>query len=143
VADSSAPGLGSGRVLISYAHEDPAHERQVLEFYEFLRAHGVDALIDVEVAGRPQYWPDWMSAQIRHGGYVLVIGSPGYRAAAEDRLPAQERRGVRWEARALKDAFYTNHAAARDRILSQCSCRAGRYRTFRTGCPPVQPPTTR
>jgi hypothetical protein len=52
-----------------------AHELQVLEFYEFLRADGVDALIDVEVAGRPRYWPDWMSAQIRPGGYVLVIGS--------------------------------------------------------------------
>ena len=104
-------------MLISYAHDDRAHEQQVLEFYEFLRVNGVDALIDVEVAVRPQYWPDWMSAQIRQGGYVLVIGSPEYRAAAEDRLPAQERKGVRWEARALKDAFYTNHAAARDRIL--------------------------
>jgi WD40 repeat protein len=93
------------------------HEAQVLQFYEFLRANGVDALIDAEVAGRPQYWPDWMSAQIRQGGCALVIGSPDYRAAAEDRLPAQERRGVRWEARMLKDAFYTNHAAARDRIL--------------------------
>ena len=111
----SAPG--SGRVLISYAHDDPAHEAQVLEFYEFLRANGVDALIDVEVAVRPQYWPDWMSAQIRQGGYVLVIGSPDYRGRAEDRLPAQERKGVRWEARALKDAFYSDHAAARDRIL--------------------------
>ena len=115
--DPAVPAPGSGRVLISYAHDDPAHEAQVLEFYEFLRAHGVDALIDVEVAVRPQYWPDWMSAQIRQGGYVLVIGSPDYRAAAEDRLPAQERKGVRWEARALKDAFYSDHAAARDRIL--------------------------
>jgi hypothetical protein len=104
-------------VLISYAHDDPAHEQQVLELYEFLRGQGVDALIDVEVAARPQYWPDWMSTQIRHGGYVLVIGSPDYRAAAEDRLPAQQRKGVRWEARALKDAFYTDQAAARDRIL--------------------------
>jgi WD40 repeat protein len=103
--------------MISYAHDDPAHEGQVLKFSEFLRANGVDALIDVEVAVRPQYWPDWMSTQIREGGYVLVIGSPEYRAAAEDRFPAQERKGVRWEARLLKDAFYTNHAAARDRIL--------------------------
>ena len=117
VEDPAVPAPGSGRVLISYAHDDPAHEAQVLEFYEFLRANGVDALIDVEVAVRPQYWPDWMSAQIRQGGYVLVIGSPDYRAAAEDRLPAQERKGVRWEARLLKDAFYSNHAAARDRIL--------------------------
>jgi len=66
---------------------------------------------------RPQYWPGWMSAQIRRDGYVLVIGSPDYKAAAEDRLPAQERKGVRWEAQALKDAFYSDHAAARDRIL--------------------------
>jgi hypothetical protein len=117
VEDPAVPAPGSGRVLISYAHDDPVHEAQVLEFSEFLRAHGVDALIDVEVAGRPQYWPDWMSAQMRQGGYVLVIGSPDYRAAAENRLPAQERRGVRWEARLLKDAFYFDHDAARDRIL--------------------------
>jgi len=64
----------------------------VLEFCEFLRANGVDALIDVEVAVRPQDWPDWMSDQIRQGGYVLVIGTPDYRAAAEDRLAAQERK---------------------------------------------------
>jgi hypothetical protein len=38
-------------------------------------------------------------------------------AAAEDRLPANERKGVRWEVRALKDVFYADHAAARDRIL--------------------------
>src|SRR5215218_8427942 len=83
--DPAVPAPGSGRVLISYAHDDPAHEARVLEFSEFLRAHGVDALIDVEVAVRPQYWPDWTSEQIRQGGYVLVIGSPDYRAAAEDR----------------------------------------------------------
>jgi hypothetical protein len=117
VEDPAAPAPDSGRVLISYAHDDPVHEAQVLQFYEFLRAHGVDALIDVEVAVRPQYWPDWMSAQLRQGGYVLVIGSPDYKAAAEDRLPAQERKGVRWEARALKDAFFSDHPAARDRIL--------------------------
>ena len=64
----------------------------MLEFCEFLRANGVDALIDVEVAVRPQDWPDWMSDQIRQGGYVLVIGTPDYRAAAEDRLAAQERK---------------------------------------------------
>jgi hypothetical protein len=77
VEDPAVPTPGLGRVLISYAHDDRAHEAQVLEFSEFLRAHGVDALIDVEAAGRPQYWPDWMSEQIRQGGYVLVIGSPG------------------------------------------------------------------
>ena len=73
----------SGRVLISYAHDDPAHQWQVLELYEFLRAHGVDALIDVEVAARPQYWPDWMSAQIRQGGYVRGL----VRTAAVVRRP--------------------------------------------------------
>ena len=37
VAGYSAPGLGSGRVLIFYAYDDPAHKGQVLEF---LRANG-------------------------------------------------------------------------------------------------------
>jgi hypothetical protein len=93
VEDPALLAPGSGRVLTSYAHDDQAHEGQVLEFYDFLRANGIDALIDAEVAVRPQYWPDWMSAQIRHGGYVLVIGSPDYRAAAEERLPPRNAKG--------------------------------------------------
>jgi hypothetical protein len=75
VEDPAVPAPRSGRVLISYAHDDPAHEAQVLQFYEFLRPHGVDALIDAEVAGRPQYWPDWMSAQIRQGGSGALISA--------------------------------------------------------------------
>ena len=47
--DPAVLAPGSSRVLISYAHDDPAHEGQVLEFSEFLRANGVDALIDVAV----------------------------------------------------------------------------------------------
>jgi hypothetical protein len=70
VEDPAVLAPGSGRVLISYAHNDRAHEQQVWKFSEFLRAHGVDTLIDVEVAGRRKYWPDWMRVQIRHGGYV-------------------------------------------------------------------------
>ena len=48
-----------------------------------MSANGVDALIDAEVAGRPQYWPDWMSAQIRQGGYVRGL----VRTAAVIRRP--------------------------------------------------------
>lgn len=72
-----------GQALISYAGDDAAHEAQVIAFCEFLRGHGVDALIDREVADRPQYWPDWMSWQIRTVRYILVIASPDYRAASQ------------------------------------------------------------
>jgi len=56
VEDLAVLAPGSGWVLISHAHDDRADEQYVLEFCEFLR----DALIDAEVAMRPQYWPDWM-----------------------------------------------------------------------------------
>lgn len=74
--DPTVPARGSGRVLIRYTHDDRAHE-QVLEFYKFLRANGVDARIDVEVAVRPQYWPGWMRAPIRHGGLCAGDRIPG------------------------------------------------------------------
>lgn len=115
--DFEAPTRGAPRVLISYAHDDLGHESQVHALYQLLRSYGIDAVIDLEAADRPQYWPDWMSRQIRENEFILVIGSPQYRQSAEGLLPADQRKGVRWEARMLKDLFYADEGAARNRIL--------------------------
>jgi hypothetical protein len=98
------------RVLISYAHEAegsaPGHVERVRRLWTFLRAHGVDARLDVLAANRQQDWPAWMDEQLREARFVLVVASPAYRKRAEGRAPAGEGRGVRWEARRLRDILY-------------------------------------
>ncbi|MDQ7802604.1 toll/interleukin-1 receptor domain-containing protein [Amycolatopsis sp. A133] len=118
--DSGAPGTRDGvsrpAVFLSYAREpdDPAHEESVLRLWTFLRSCGVDARLDLGEAGERRDWALWMAAQIREAGYVLVIASPAYRRSAEGRGQAHEERGVQWEARLIRDAFYADpHALNR------------------------------
>jgi len=53
------------RVLISYSHDNPAHETRVLAFADRLRADGIDAMIDLYVQSPPEGWPAWCDSQIR------------------------------------------------------------------------------
>jgi tetratricopeptide (TPR) repeat protein len=98
------------RVLISYAHDAeesaPGHVERVRRFWAFLRAHGIDAQLDVLAANRQQDWPAWMDGQLRAARFVLVVASPAYRQRAEGEAPDGEGRGVRWEARRLRDILY-------------------------------------
>ncbi|WP_198169468.1 CHAT domain-containing protein, partial [Herbidospora daliensis] len=106
------------RVFISYAHDDAAHAEQVRTLWAFLRANGVDARLDESAAREPQFWPDWMSAQIRDADFVLVIASAEYRRAADGNAPPTERRGVRWEAREVKHQFNRQADDAGKKFLS-------------------------
>ncbi|MGW4061365.1 toll/interleukin-1 receptor domain-containing protein [Amycolatopsis sp. NPDC004747] len=100
-------------VFLSYAREpgDPAHEEAVLRLWTFLRSCGVDARLDLGEASERRDWALWMAGQIRDADYVLVIASPAYRRSAEGRGDAHEERGVQWEARLIRDAFYADQHA--------------------------------
>ncbi len=80
MAEVEALTTGPGCVLTSYAHDGPGHQAQVLALYDFLRARGIDAVIDHEVADLPLYWPDWMSQQVREG--ARSDRRPAHRLAA-------------------------------------------------------------
>ncbi|MFI7430062.1 tetratricopeptide repeat protein [Micromonospora sp. NPDC049836] len=96
------------RVLISYAHGDPAHEEDVRRLWTLLRAEGVDARLDLAAASQRQFWPQWMSEQIRLARFVIVVGTPTYRERAEGRTTGPVGRGVRWEARQLQELLYAD-----------------------------------
>jgi NB-ARC domain len=49
-----------------------------------------------------------MADQIRAADHVLVIASPTYRKRAEGRSEPDVGRGVQWEARLIRDAYYSN-----------------------------------
>ena len=101
------------RVFISYAHEpgNSEHGEVVRAFWEFLRSHGIDAHIDLIAAEQRQDWALWMADEIRAADYVLVIASPTYRERAEGHSDPAVGKGVQWEARLIRDAFYDNQHA--------------------------------
>ena len=96
------------RVFISYAQDDDAQVERVREFWLFLRAHGVDARLDLPAAERRQDWAQWMQREIQDADRIVVVASPAYkRRDAGDAGPA-EGRGVQWESRMIRDRVYGN-----------------------------------
>ena len=112
-----AAGLAPVRVFISYAHDDPAHEDRVREFWLFLRRHGIDARADLDAAGQRQRWTQWMTRQIRDADHVLVIASPAYKRRAEGDAAPGEGNGVQWESDLLQELIYADQPAGLGRVL--------------------------
>ena len=110
----AADGGGAAvRVFISYAHEPdvPGHAEAVRDLWVWLRSCGIDARLDRVAAGQRQDWALWMADQIRAADHILIIASPAYKVRAEGRAGTDEGRGVQWEARLIRDAFYRDQAA--------------------------------
>ena len=120
-AGSAAPGEGPAgspvRVFISYAHDDQAHEDRVRQLWMFLRGQGIDARLDLPAAEQRQDWAQWMTQEVRDADYVLVIASPDYKRRAEGDAAPDEGRGVQWEARLIREVFYTDQDAGLRRFL--------------------------
>ncbi|MFC3890516.1 tetratricopeptide repeat protein [Lentzea rhizosphaerae] len=94
------------RVFISYAQESDEHRAVVRELWAFLRANGIDAVFDQVAAGQRQDWSLWMADRIREADVVLCVASEQYKLRAESRTSQDVGRGVQWEARLIRDAFY-------------------------------------
>ena len=101
------------RVFLSYAWEPDSgrHQSVVREFWGFLRAQGIDAHLDLGAAGQRRDWALWMAEQIRDAEHILVIASPTYCARAQGQSSPGIGRGVQWEARLIRDAFYQDQDA--------------------------------
>ncbi|GAA3870227.1 FxSxx-COOH system tetratricopeptide repeat protein [Saccharothrix violaceirubra] len=103
------------RVFLSYAHESDEHASIVRELWLLLRSCGVDAVWDGVAAQSRRDWALWMGDQVRAADFVLVIASAAYRERAEGRVV--EGRGVQWEARLIRDAFYADQVRGIERFV--------------------------
>ncbi|MEU5884090.1 toll/interleukin-1 receptor domain-containing protein [Spirillospora sp. NPDC047279] len=92
-------------MFVSYAQHE-GHSQVVRDFWEFLRSNDIDARLDLSAAARRQDWALWMGEQIREADVVLCVASKLYRERAEGRTGPDAGRGVQWEARLIRDAFY-------------------------------------
>ena len=87
----------------------PDHSERVLALSNRLRALGVGAELDRYHVRPPQGWPQWCEEQLRpeSSSFVLVICTPNYRARVENRVSADEGRGVYWEGAILYSYLYS------------------------------------
>lgn len=105
------------RVFISYAHDSDEHREGVLRFASFLRAQGIDAVLDTWCEGESQDWYAWAIRELTGADYVLVVASPRYRQVGDGCGPQGMHRGVQSEAALLRELIYGNRDRWRQRIL--------------------------
>ena len=105
------------RVLVSYAHDDAAHGERVRDFWLFLRASGIDAVLDLPASEQRQDWTQWMTGQIRDAVHILVVASPRYKERAEGNTGPEFGRGVQWEAGLIQERLYRDQPAGLQVVL--------------------------
>jgi len=96
------------KVFISYSQDSPEHSARVLELANALRGHGVDAELD-QYHVRPEHgWPHWCAEQLReeNAEFVLLVCTETYRKRVENKVPADEGRGVYWEGAIISNYLY-------------------------------------
>ncbi|SDZ53456.1 CHAT domain-containing protein [Asanoa ishikariensis] len=85
--------------------------------WTLLRSSGIDARLDLTAAVERQFWPQWMSKQVREAQFVLVVASAAYRERGEDRGDRSTGKGVRWETLQLMERWYSDLDAGLREIL--------------------------
>lgn len=118
-ADIPVRGSRSGRrVFVSYVQESPSHKAAVAELCQFLLARGVDVRFDQQDLHERRNWDEWTNTEILRADYVLVIASPGYRAAGNGELDDDsQRRGAVSEYRRLADLLHRRRSEWTKKIL--------------------------
>jgi len=94
------------KVLISYSHDSPEHERRVLELADRLRGDGIDCTIDQYVVAPEEGWLLWMERQIRDSDFVLMICTETYYQRVMGEEEPGKGHGVRWEGHLIKQYIY-------------------------------------
>lgn len=109
--------IESGRFLISYDHETPAHRANVLELCRLLRAEGLTVRVDADDEGERQDWSLWMLREIKAADRVLMVVSARYRLRFEDEAPAGLGHGVEIEAKLIREAINADPRGSRCKYI--------------------------
>jgi len=94
------------KVLISYSHDSPEHQKRVLTLANRLRADGIDCTIDQYIVAPPEGWPRWMVRQIRNSDFVLMVCTETYCQRVMREEQPGKGLGVRWEGHLIYQAIY-------------------------------------
>ena len=96
------------RVFVSYSHDSVQHAERVLQLANLLRSYGVVAEVDQYHVRPPKGWPHWCEEQLRpeNSDFVLLICTETYLRRVQDKVSADEGRGVFWEGSLIYDYIY-------------------------------------
>lgn len=115
-AEASGTHAPPVRVFVIYAWDDEAHKARCLALAQRLRHDGVDAWIDRYETSPAQGWPRWMEQQIAAARYVVVVGSPLFRARFDGTAPPDAGWGSAWEGLIINQLIHDN-ASRNDKFV--------------------------
>lgn len=93
--------------FVSYAQENPTHDRLVRDLADRLRGDGIECELDQYEESPAGGWPTWMETMVSDDDrIVLVIPSPKYLARWRLTEKAGVGLGAKWEAKLLKQNLY-------------------------------------
>lgn len=96
-------------VFISYSHDNDDHRRRVLALADRLIAEeGLDVELDQYHEASPPAvgWELWAEKLICKSMFTIIVCTAEYRAAFDDDLMPEARRGVRSEAQIVRQILY-------------------------------------
>ena len=102
------------KILISYSHDNQAHDKKVLDLADRLCVNGIDTELDQYINGTPaEGWPNWMTRIVKEVQFVLVVCTETYykRAMGEEKRGAGK--GVKWESLLSFQTIYDNDSINR------------------------------
>lgn len=111
------PLARSCRVFLSFDRESREHVERVGQLYDLLRDSGVDAHADFVAAEERQDWERWTHQQLSSADRVLVIVSPEYKRRFEGMAAPGTGRGVRYEARFIREHLYKDEDTGMRKFL--------------------------
>jgi hypothetical protein len=94
------------RVFISYSHDSPEHDQNVLALANRLRSDGLTVVIDQELKWAPKGWTVWMMEQIEEADFVLMVCTETYKRRAEGKEDAPKGPGASWEGAIIRLDLY-------------------------------------
>jgi tetratricopeptide (TPR) repeat protein len=100
------PPARPNRVFISYTHDSPAHQREILDLADRLRGDGVDCTIDQYEDSPAEGWPLWMARQIEASDFVLAVCTKSYYRRVMGEEQPGVGRGARWEGKLILEHMY-------------------------------------
>jgi len=94
------------KIFISYSHDSPPHEAQVLALANHLRGDGIDAVLDQYESFPPTGWIQWMKRQVRDAQFVLVVCTETYRRRADGDEEPGVGLGATYESQLIQQLLY-------------------------------------
>ena len=99
--DTPAP-----KVFISYSHDSPEHEEQVLALSDRLREDGIDCRVDQYEDPPPIGWQRWMMDQIEECDFVLLVCTETYMRRFRGKEDPGKGLGVNFEGDIITQELY-------------------------------------